>query len=263
MQITQTHTHTAHASWPKNGTILLVGEFDFLNPHPKDAVAEAFLYAKTILSEHSVRSAALFDSNSHPDFQKIYPEKNSNWIKIDQIRALIEWAMGRPQISSKKVAVLYPAHALNVQAANALLKTLEESSVETLFILVTNKPSFLPATVRSRCHWIRLRETVPPEPFARLELKNELLNDLQALQRNQTDPVIVAERWMKQNPKHVLDELWGILNEQAISGAAQNQPIRSKSWWKFLDNVTAAKRSLEESNSPNLQLLMETLLIER
>ena len=155
----------ASIKWPTSGTILLVGANE-------STLQRANEHARGLLCENGTRSRALFDANSHPDFRYIAPEEGSHRIKIDQIRELMLWANGKPQISSIQVAILSPAHTLNLQAANALLKTLEEPSLSTLFILVTDKPSFLPATIRSRCYWIRLKTLAMAVPFS--ELKNKI-----------------------------------------------------------------------------------------
>lgn len=235
--------------WPSTGVILLVGE-ELL----------AFQYARKILCENSDRSGALFDSKTHTDFKLIEPELKSQWIKIDQIRELIDWAGGRPQIGSKQVAIISPAHALNIQAANALLKTLEESAPDALFILVSDKPSFIPATIRSRCYWIRCLKAGDENVEDSL-LKIQMMDYLKSLNAKKTDPISIASQWSKQDPKQVLHWLLVILQEE-IKDAILQSTHRNKQSWRFLDKVLDAKRELEASNQPNIQLLMESLLIE-
>ena len=72
-------------------------------------------------------------------------------IAVDQVRALLGKVYTTPQISNSKVIILYPADSLNNNAANALLKCLEEPPAHTYFLLVSAFASRLPATVRSRC----------------------------------------------------------------------------------------------------------------
>lgn len=232
--------------WPSTGVILLLG---------KEALA--LQYAKKILCENSDRSGALFDSKTHTDFKLIQPESKSQWIKVDQIRELIDWAGGRPQIANQQVAIISPAHALNIQSANALLKTLEESSPEALFILVTDRPSFIPATIRSRCYWIRCREVGNEEKVEDLSLKIQIMNDLNLLNTKKADPISIASQWTKQDPKQVVYWLIVVLIDQL-----KNTLPRNKQWWFFLDKVFDAKRELEVPNQPNIQLLMESLLID-
>jgi hypothetical protein len=228
--------------WPTTGVILLLGE-----------EALAVQYARKILCENSKRSEALFDSKTHTDFCFIHPDSNSSSIKIDQIRELIEWASGTPQIADKQVAIISPAHLLNIQAANALLKTLEESSPNALFILVSDRPSFIPATIRSRCYWIRCRkkETIMLDSA----LKIRIAADLQALDENKTDPVTLASQWIKEDPKIVLDSLMMVLQDRI-----KIMPFTRRDWI-FFDKILNAKRETESPNQPNTQLLMESLLI--
>jgi hypothetical protein len=272
-----------YSQWPKNGAVLLVGDlsnrYKSSSPVKGEKVVEgrmrtseevfpqllgafeiALQTAHAMLCENSARSESLLTSHSHPDFRIIQPEQKSQWIKIDQIRDLITWASGKPQISDKKIALIAPAHALNLQAANALLKTLEESPLDTLFILVTDKPSFLPATIRSRCYWIRLK--IENKTNLSAEFKMGLLKDLQDLQKGQIDPVIVSERWIKQDPKQILEGLMVVLNEQLTTQALHGNIIKNTRWWAFIDSLIKARRTLEEPNQPNLQLLMDSLLIQ-
>ena len=100
-----------------------------------------------------------FAQGNHPDFRRLSPggedeesrEKASLEIKIGQVRALADFLSVGGHRGGCKLVLVDPAEALNVPAANALLKTLEEPSGETLFLLVSARPDALPATIRSRC----------------------------------------------------------------------------------------------------------------
>ncbi|MFK8022024.1 MAG: hypothetical protein AB8B86_19870, partial [Pseudomonadales bacterium] len=96
-------------------------------------------------------SCKLAKAETHPDFVRVTPIEGKKIIAVDQIRALLGKVYTTPQISSCKVIILYPADCLNNNAADALLKCLEEPPAHTYFILVTAFASRLPATVRSRC----------------------------------------------------------------------------------------------------------------
>lgn len=253
------------ASWPTNGALLLVGNTERL-PHGKNVNHSsleqvAFDYAKDILSVGSTRSAPLFEAGTHLDFRYVAPEGSSQWIKVDQIRELIGWAASTPQISNKKIAIISPGHAMNLQAANAFLKTLEEPSSSTLFILVSDKPALLPATIRSRCFWVRMRA-----PFnnqnAHTELKIRIQSDLKLLAEQRTDPISLASEWVKHPPKEILHWLLVNLSESIAQSGLENKIKQENLPWKFMEKVYEAKRALEEPNSPNLQLLLESLLIE-
>lgn len=77
-------------------------------------------------------------------------------IRVDQIRALEPWFNTATHRGGWRVAVLYPAQALNVISANALLKVLEEPPPHTVFLLVADAPDRLLPTLVSRCRRLPL-----------------------------------------------------------------------------------------------------------
>lgn len=106
------------------------------------------------------RSCRLLQAGNHPDLLLLQPEEKSKVIKIDQVRSLSADFNQTAQQGGYKIAIIAPAEAMNLAAANALLKTLEEPTEETLLILVSAKPQSLPATIRSRCQTLAF---LPPE----------------------------------------------------------------------------------------------------
>jgi DNA polymerase III subunit delta' len=93
----------------------------------------------------------------HPDFTRVTLVEEAKQIKVEQARDLAaDLALASHQ-GGYKVALIDPADALNWNAANALLKTLEEPPARTVLILVAQQPSRLPATLRSRCQRLRIR----------------------------------------------------------------------------------------------------------
>ncbi len=100
------------------------------------------------------RSCRLFRAGSHPDYSLARPEEDGKVLKVDQVRELRAFLGYTAQYGGYKIALLEPADRLNVNAANALLKTLEEPPGNGLLLLVTAQPARLPVTVRSRCQRI-------------------------------------------------------------------------------------------------------------
>lgn len=78
-------------------------------------------------------------------------DEESATIKIDRARAFMVELANAPLVSNRRVAIVDSAHLLTNQAANSLLKTLEEPPPGTMIILVTHLPDHLPQTIRSRC----------------------------------------------------------------------------------------------------------------
>lgn len=85
--------------------------------------------------------------------------KPSRQIRIDDVRAAIDWVATTSSRGRAKVVLVHPAEAMNLQSANALLKTLEEPPRGARLLLTAAEPAQLLPTVRSRCQVVRL---VPP-----------------------------------------------------------------------------------------------------
>jgi len=105
------------------------------------------------------RDCRLFLAAQHPDFIVVTTIEDSKQIRIEQIRELTGQLTLTAHGGGATVALIAPADALNANAANALLKTLEEPRAGVTLILVASVPSLLPATVLSRCQ--RLRTGTP------------------------------------------------------------------------------------------------------
>ncbi len=138
----------------------------------------AINFAKSLLCQHpgesdfacgKCPSCHWFEQGSHPDFRLLQPEvlnldsddsddsksasgkKPSKQISVDQIRSLADFCGMTAHQGGRRVVVIHPAEAMNTNAANALLKNLEEPPPGLLFILVSHKPQQLLPTILSRC----------------------------------------------------------------------------------------------------------------
>jgi DNA polymerase-3 subunit delta' len=173
----------------------------------------------------------------HADLRWIEPPEDKQVIGIEQIRELVGDVALTSYEGHGKVAVIEPANAMTSNAANSLLKTLEEPSGNALMILVTDRIGRLPATILSRCQRI---EMLPPpasqglawldryqpgtawaealglagnaplaaiEAHAQLEMHEAMSRDFAAVAATQASPVVVAEGWAKQEPSFVLNWL--------------------------------------------------------
>ena len=139
-----------------------------------------------------------FLAGSHPDFRRVEPEalapevapeegeaparraKPSDEIKIDQVRELADFLYVRSSRGGMRVALVHPAEDMNENAANALLKGLEEPPAGAMFILVSHRPAQLLPTIRSRC--VSIPVPIPPREAALAWLKSQNIKD--------------AERWL-------------------------------------------------------------------
>jgi len=91
------------------------------------------------------------DGDNHADVHWARPESKSRVITIDQTRDLMQQIQLKPTEAGYKIAVIAGADRLNVQAANAFLKTLEEPPKKSVLILLSTEPSRILETILSRC----------------------------------------------------------------------------------------------------------------
>ena len=96
-------------------------------------------------------SCRKINAGSHPDVMTLAVEEEATQIKIAQVRRLLGMLDLHPLEGRNKVFIIDPADLLNAEAANALLKGLEEPPANTFFLLVTVNVHELLLTVRSRC----------------------------------------------------------------------------------------------------------------
>lgn len=102
--------------------------------------------------------------DTHPDLLVLQAEEVGKALKVDEVRELSSRLQLTSQFGGYKVALIVDAHDMNINAANSLLKTLEEPSQQAVLILVSSRAEKLPITVRSRCQRIIFNE--PDEALA-------------------------------------------------------------------------------------------------
>lgn len=114
-------------------------------------------FAKMILCSSSdntscnqCKSCIQFDGENHPDFMQIKPEDGKT-IKIEQLRFMQEKIAEKPVTSTKKVYLISQCECMTREAANSLLKTLEEPPPYATIILTTTNESKVLITIKSRC----------------------------------------------------------------------------------------------------------------
>jgi DNA polymerase-3 subunit delta' len=103
----------------------------------------------------SCRQCKLIEKEIHPDVIWVFPEGNSQEIKISQTREILSSLYLKPHQAKRKFFIIELAEKLNIEASNALLKALEEPPVDSTFILITEFPERLVSTISSRCQKIK------------------------------------------------------------------------------------------------------------
>jgi DNA polymerase-3 subunit delta' len=134
-----------------------------------------------LLSCGHCKSCLLNAQGSHPDLVEIAPEGPGKTIKVDQIRELVSTITLSAQQGGYRIVVLGPAEAMNINAANALLKVLEEPGDQTLFVLYSHLPGRIVATIRSRCQTLALRLPDRDQAGAWLKRQEDVEGDVAEL----------------------------------------------------------------------------------
>lgn len=102
--------------------------------------------------------ARYFSPKQHPDFFSLRPAGKSRQIGVEPMREIIGRIQVSPQVSLRKVLVVYEADRMNIPTANVFLKTLEEPTASTTILLLTTRPYSLLPTIRSRCLHFRFTD---------------------------------------------------------------------------------------------------------
>ncbi len=106
------------------------------------------------------RTAGLLAADAHPDSRILTPPEEGKGsatasIIVDQVRELADFLHSHPALGQWKVLTIDSVDNMNLNAANAFLKELEEPRGNTLFLMVSHAPGRLLPTIRSRCRILR------------------------------------------------------------------------------------------------------------
>jgi DNA polymerase III subunit delta' len=240
------------------------------------------------------QACKLSASGSHGDFIWLQPEEGSRVIKIDQVRAAVALAQQTAGFGERKVIAFAPADALNISAANALLKSLEEPSAGTHLILVSNQLHSIVPTIRSRCQIVKLPTPTPAEclPWldsltgdraqsqGLLELCDGLPLLAESMYRDQDSEQVHAVRLAcrglfsgKASPEDVVGVLSQAETEEVLDQFYLSAQARARSLprvelaspvgrgiFALMDEVGDIRRAVGGGANPNKQLLAEVLV---
>ena len=146
------HLSSAYQSKTLPHALMLTGPLGISKQH----FAEQFSLFLLCSSPHAGRacgrckSCSLCLAGSHPDWTNIGPEEAHKAIRVDTIRSIQQRLQQTAQQGGNKVCIICPAENMNENAANALLKVLEEPPANTYFLLVVHQVSKILPTILSR-----------------------------------------------------------------------------------------------------------------
>ncbi|MEH6822591.1 MAG: DNA polymerase III subunit delta' [Motiliproteus sp.] len=180
---------------------------------------------------------------SHPDLVEIVPEGRGKAIKVDQIRELVSTISLSAQQGGYRVVVLGPAEAMNINAANALLKVLEEPGSRTLFALYSHLPGRIVATIRSRCQAQHLSQPDRAQAIEWLNQQSDVEGDLaEMLNLAGGAPLAALELVMNgsaEQRKILYQALKLVISGEGSSSQAAEKLVKTRvldllDWWLIL-----------------------------
>lgn len=261
----------------------------------------------------------LSEAGNNPDFTIVEPEEKSKIIKIDQIRELKQFIETSSHAFGRRIILIDSAENLNINAANALLKGLEEPPADVIFLLLSDRPKSVLPTISSRCRALKLPNPSTPQSLQWLATqapetlsedlefaldyaqgrplkalmtlvdesaasKKTLNNDLLNLMKGQEMVCKMAGRYYKNDALEVLNVLsyWlsallkfqvsgnhalikGVELQQAAALIVENNLRHrelSRALMGLYEKVCLAQAQIASVSNPNLQLLLEDLLLQ-
>lgn len=221
------------------------------------------------------KSCHLFAARTHPDLYIVSPPADKNTISIDEIRSATTYVSSKPQLSRYKVILIYPVEAVLKQATNALLKSLEEPSGDTIFLMLTKHQQLLLKTLVSRCQVVQINDqhaTVTAQ-----DITKQITQDLTKLWITKTLTVTqIVDVWVKRWPDEVLYCLEIVITDLIRFKYTQDRDLAldwneeqillskvltSSKIWSILDRLRVTQYWLGHNQKPNLQLVLEDMLV--
>jgi DNA polymerase-3 subunit delta' len=216
----------------------------------KRAIARAFaaeLLADGAAGRDAVRQRVM--RGSHPDLTWVTPSGAAEMLVSDIEEPVVAAATRTPFESRRRVFVIESAEAMNDQAANRLLKTLEEPPSFVHLVLLTDRREDVLATIASRCQQVRF-DPLPPERIARsLEGVDEI--QARACARLALGDALLAARLASAEGKQLRGAAEDFVRS-ALRGETQTRP-----WTVLLEGARAAGTSAGEEAQERLEAELE------
>ncbi|CEK10808.1 DNA polymerase III subunit delta' [Legionella hackeliae] len=293
--------HTSHALWweqfcNSNANQRLPQALLLMGPQHAGLIDFSYNMASVLLCSEATKacgtckSCRLLSAGEHPDVHLLQPEKSGGTIKIDQIRELQSVAFTSPQLGSKRIIIIHPAEKMNIAAANALLKLLEEPPACLFFVLIAEQVSTVLPTILSRCQqwqfssqeitnsdYLSIGEcyTAESERGKIFSAIQSIVQDLLDLISKKTSVCSLAAKWGTYEFNNLIWLLY-LINAQLIQSRLVDSPYE-KNWtpqiqqisqylqppdlFHQLDEINQIIRKLNQNISVNQSLVLENLLL--
>lgn len=254
--------------------ILLSGEVEEERTEVAINMARYLLCQRTssqtdLWGNDACKSCELFSAKTHPDFIVIQSDETKS-IKIDEIRHIQHQLSYTANQQGWKVVCIEDASALTLNAANSLLKVLEEPSSHTLFLIGVPSAFTLLPTIRSRCeHW--------PLGVAQAELycDTEMLEAFSHFVTKKVTLYQLSQQWGKKNLSEIFAFFFGLIAQMIrykITGDCYASPDIDKIkrmadsktpifLFEFYDVLNRSWQDNLRVSQLNTQLMLESLLL--
>lgn len=178
------------------------------------------------------------DENRCPDFIAYTPDKDV--IKIEFMRELKELAYIKPMLGGRRVFIVDEAEKMNSEAANSILKVLEEPPPFTHIILITTNPDLILDTIKSRCRILSF------SPISQFDIEKALRD--KGLDEDKAKILSVLSRG---NLEQALDMDWAeVLERRQAAWRLFRALIRRENASEFLESYGYLKRKDAEKELP-------------
>lgn len=295
MSIYQAQWDYLYSAWQQERhpqAMLFVGA---LNLELKDFIKQltTFIFCKSNIKPcNQCQDCQLVLQSEHPDIEWIKPEKSAGPIKIEQIRDLQNYSYLTPQRAKHRLIIIESADRMNIAAANALLKILEEPASHTLFLLLAQQLSTVLPTIISRCQMLRftatanlfdgnllaLSEQYPPESEQAVILGQAevILEGLIAVIEQREHPSVIAAQWIQFELNVFLWFFYLVYAQVYMMSIKKIRPegpakaqleklvtlLKPLNIFTKLDKINALQRKLSHNMNVNHTLALEDLLFE-
>jgi len=233
--------------------LLLVGEEGIGKYILAERMAKSLLCMQPVDFEAcgNCQSCKTYESGANPDYTKIELAEDKQQISVDQIRKLSEFLTYSRSFNTHRVAIINPIERMNNNAANSLLKSLEEPANNSVIILVASHLGKILPTIKSRCQlisvaspthnqaldWFKQNHAEVEQAELRLDIaaykplkalsitdediteRSNFLEDLSNIVNGNLSVVVTAKKWEKINLESILN--WQITWAQQLIKEAE------------------------------------------
>lgn len=204
-----------------------------------------------------------YDSVSNPDYLELQVAEDKKQISVDQIRGMSKFITLSRSFDAYRVILIHPVEAMNNNAANSLLKSLEEPANNTIIILLATHLNQVLPTIKSRCQLLTIPTPSNKQALAWLQtnapsldnteellgmcfgrpllafnvseedfnLRNELAEDLLHIMSEDESATVIAKKWEKRDVNNMLkwqiSWLQGFIRTDIVSNESRNEASSS------------------------------------